>query len=176
MLASRPMLGSRRSPAGRLLATGAFALALSAPLAAPSPAQAAPNAELTCLAQTIYFEARGSSDKEKIAVGHVVLNRSRDPDFPSSICGVVHQKGNGGCQFSWACDGRSDQPTEKDAWEESLGVARQVLYGRVADPTRGALWFHHRKVRPDWKDDYKRTATIGESIFYARVRQTASTR
>jgi spore germination cell wall hydrolase CwlJ-like protein len=160
----------------RALAFGVAALALCGPLATPSPARAAPNAELTCLAQTIYFEARGSTEQEKIAVGHVVLNRSRDPDFPSSICGVVHQKGNGGCQFSWACDGRSDRPTEKDAWEESLNLARQVLYGKVGDPTHGALWFHDRKVRPDWKNDYKRTATIGSSIFYARPTQTASTR
>jgi spore germination cell wall hydrolase CwlJ-like protein len=158
--------------------TGALAagLIIAATLTAAMPARAASgDAELTCLAQTIYFEARGATDKEKVAVGHVVLNRSRDSEFPDSICGVVHQKAKaGGCAFSWACDGRSDRPRDKDAWAESLSIARQVLDDKVADPTRGALYFHSRKVKPDWKDDYKRTATIGDLMFYRPGKQTAA--
>ena len=47
--------------------------------------------ERRCLATAIYFEARGEPIRGQIAVGQVILNRVRSPQFPQTICGVVYQ-------------------------------------------------------------------------------------
>ena len=79
------------------------------------------NGERYCMAQNIYFEAANQSFAGKIAVGHVVINRVEDLQFPNDVCGVIYQaktkvnwKGNvvpirNQCQFSWYCDGLSDE-------------------------------------------------------------------
>jgi spore germination cell wall hydrolase CwlJ-like protein len=48
--------------------------------------------EVKCLAQNIYYEARNEPEEGKVAVGVVTLNRTQDPRFPKSVCGVVHQR------------------------------------------------------------------------------------
>ena len=44
-------------------------------------ALSAQDRHLTCLTQAIYYEARGQSRAGQIAVGQVVLNRTRDRRF-----------------------------------------------------------------------------------------------
>jgi spore germination cell wall hydrolase CwlJ-like protein len=86
---------------------------------------------ITCLAENIYFEARGESFKAKIAVANVTRNRVEDARWPSTYCGVVQQgpvreswktrsdkslaesdrvyyPKKHRCQFSWFCDGAKD--------------------------------------------------------------------
>lgn len=46
---------------------------------------------ITCLAIAIYFEARGEPDVGQVAVGNVILNRTRDPRFPNDVCSVITQ-------------------------------------------------------------------------------------
>ncbi|HET9070116.1 MAG TPA: cell wall hydrolase, partial [Amaricoccus sp.] len=92
------------SPGPTLLRT---LLLLAALLAAPllaAPAHAGAERELACLAEAVYFEARGTGAAGETAVAHVVVNRSKNSKFPDTLCGVVGQ----GCQFSYRCDGRSD--------------------------------------------------------------------
>ena len=71
-------------------------------------------AEKRCLAEAIYFEARGESEEGQAAVAQVVLNRVSSGLYPASICGVVYQnrQRRNACQFSFACDGRSLRVTE----------------------------------------------------------------
>jgi spore germination cell wall hydrolase CwlJ-like protein len=98
--------------------------------------------EIECLALTIYFEARGEPDIGKLAVGHVVMNRVTDPRFPGNVCEVVREGGQEvlhQCQFSWWCDGQSDEPNEATAWRESRSLARRVFRHYSGDPTSGAL-------------------------------------
>ncbi|MFN4088315.1 MAG: cell wall hydrolase [Alphaproteobacteria bacterium] len=152
----------------------ALALAGSLGLAAPAQAGAVYTAidfdgeGLECLALTIYWEARGRGLKEQDAVAHVVLNRVADPVFPDTICGVVRQGGKrrNRCQFSWYCNGRPDDPTEKPAWREAKSRARAVLAGKAGDPTDGATYFHHVRVRPHWRTAFEQTAQLGPHIFY----------
>lgn len=124
--------------------------------------------EIECLALTIYFEARGEPDEGKIAVGHVVMNRAQNPLFPSKICGVVRQGGikRYRCQFSWWCDGRSDQPQEWGAWERSKALARRVFWEGTKDPTQGALWYHADYAVPSWRNKLSLGPKIGRHIFY----------
>ena len=126
--------------------------------------------EIECLALTIYFEARGELDAGKVAVGHVVMNRVVSPRYPRQICAVVRQGGEWPkyrCQFSWWCDGRSDNPKDIAAWNDSMTVARNIFWGLAGDPTAGALHYHATYVAPYWSKLLGAGETIGAHIFYA---------
>jgi spore germination cell wall hydrolase CwlJ-like protein len=126
-------------------------------------------AELDCLALNIYHEARGEPVNGKLAVGHVVLNRVLDSRFPSSACAVIKQGGEApvnGCQFSWWCDGRNDQPLDRQAWAESQKFAGKIFDRTLKDPTDGALWYHADYVAPYWRKSLVEGPTIGRHIFY----------
>lgn len=124
-------------------------------------------AELNCLAKTIYFEARGESEKGQRAVAAVVLNRVKSRSFPNTICEVVHQGGTASrdCQFSWWCDRRSDQPKDLKAWQRATAIAREMMAG-APDPTNGALYYHHTDISPSWRMQLRRLATIGAHVYY----------
>ncbi|MEO9961273.1 MAG: cell wall hydrolase, partial [Nisaea sp.] len=74
-------------------------------VATPLPASAFAEDEQTCLANGIYFEARGEEEEGQAAVAQVILNRVRNPAYPDTICGVVYQNQSwkNRCQFSFAC-------------------------------------------------------------------------
>ncbi|MGH6970074.1 MAG: cell wall hydrolase, partial [Caulobacteraceae bacterium] len=57
----------------------------------------------TCLAMAVYYEAGSESAAGEAAVAQVVLNRVRNPLFPSTVCGVVFQGSTlaTGCQFTF---------------------------------------------------------------------------
>ena len=126
------------------------------------------SSSLDCMALNIYHEARGEPRDGQLAVAQVVMNRVKDPRFPNTVCGVVQEGGeNPGCQFSWWCDGRSDRPTDRAAWQESLDLAQAVLDGKFDDPTGGALWYHADHVQPAWRMAITKGPKIGRHIFYA---------
>lgn len=133
--------------------------------------------ELFCLAQNIYFEARGEPLLGKIAVGHVVLNRVADKRFPDHVCKVIRQGGHRRlhrCQFSWWCDGKSDAPRDVKAWYEAIFVAHLIRKGVTIDPTKGALWYHAVTVSPNWANHMRREAKIGQHIFYTKPKRRVS--
>ncbi|MDH3642814.1 MAG: cell wall hydrolase [Gammaproteobacteria bacterium] len=140
---------------------------IPAPVTAPTPAQApvpAPTAR-HCVAQAMYWEARGEGLRGMQAVGSVILNRVADHRFPGTPCGVVHQGGETPpCQFSWWCDGKSDYPTNRTQWATALTVAEQMLTRRPNDATGGALFFHSTAMRNPWQR--QQTARIGNHVFY----------
>jgi len=130
-------------------------------------------AELNCLAQNIYFEARGESLAGQMAVGLVTMNRVRSEGmWPNTVCGVVRQGNLNGahpslynCQFAWYCDGISEQITDEDAWERSVVVATRVMENRVRDFTDGATNFHTVSTRPDWSRRMTETIRIDNHVF-----------
>ena len=73
-------------------------------------------AQLFCMAQNIYFEARAEGESGKQAVAHVVQNRVRDPKFPKTPCGVIQ-------------DGR-----HVESWK-TRGVEGAVSYTHLTLPT-----------------------------------------
>ncbi|MBK0398793.1 cell wall hydrolase [Limibaculum sp. M0105] len=122
---------------------------------------------LTCLARTVYWEAKGEPLTGQSAVAHVVLNRVNADAYPSDVCGVVTQGGPARpCQFSFFCDGRDDTPVEADAYRTAHRVAWEALNGQSDDPTRGATSFHNLSVRPGWATANRRTTKIGHHVFY----------
>lgn len=122
--------------------------------------------EVTCLAQNIYYEAASEPYEGKLAVAQVTLNRVRSGHFPSSVCGVVKQKTNGVCQFSWFCE-PSYAIRDKYKWEESLLVARKALTTPVAHDLMkktNAMYYHADYVNPRWPK--QKITQIGRHIFY----------
>lgn len=128
-----------------------------------------------CLAQNIYFEARGSNFADKVSVADVVLNRVQDTRYPNTICEVVYQgrqDENGNmirhqCQFSWYCDGRSDVAGDEDLWQEALLISwNMVHHGRYRGLTEGATHYHATYVNPRWARDLQLVGRIGAHIYY----------
>ena len=120
-----------------------------------------PGAE-ACLAEAVYYETLGTSERAALAVAHVVLNRREHDEFPETICAVVTE----GCQFSYRCDGKPETLSDAEERERAFRAAGAVLEGRAADPTDGALFFHSDEVPPGWFGSRDRTVEIGGNIFY----------
>lgn len=173
-LGSAPVLDALPSAQTTLEPETAAPPIASNPSAEPAlVASEAVDQDLRCLALNIYHEARSEPVTGQVAVARVTLNRVESDAFPGSICEVVKQGGQkrNRCQFSWWCDGKSDQPTEPRAWRRSLEIGQSVLADRAPDPTRGALYYHADYVTPRWSHSFYRTAEIGRHLFY-RPRQS----
>ncbi len=127
-------------------------------------------AEENCLARAVYFEARSESELGQLAVARVILNRTRDEDYPKTICGVVYQ-GSGrrnSCQFSFACDGLPDDVKSAAAWGRSKKVAQMAIQGDHNVRAIGsATNYHADYVKPKWARNMKRLIKIGHHIFYS---------
>ncbi|TVS01565.1 MAG: cell wall hydrolase [Rhodobacteraceae bacterium] len=128
------------------------------------------NAQDACLATAIYHEARGEGIRGQFAVAEVVLNRVDSGQFPNTICGVVYQgvrEGRvGGCQFSFACDGRSEAMPNRSAARIARRIAQVMADGGHRGLTNGALYFHTTAVSPSWSLRFTQTAQIGAHLFY----------
>ena len=137
---------------------------------------------LMCLALNTYHEAKNQSMIGQIATAQVVMNRVKDSRFPNTVCEVVKQGPHRPswedpkkeypvrhkCQFSWYCDGKSDEP-RKDSkeWFKAKEYARIVLSGRIVlDVTEGATHYHATYVKPAWAKTKTRTTRIESHIFY----------
>jgi N-acetylmuramoyl-L-alanine amidase len=71
------------------------------------------------------------------------------------------------CQFSWYCDGRSDWPTNMDAWVEAQQIAyNMMVHNDARGITEGATHYHATYVSPAWARDFALVGRIGEHIFY----------
>jgi len=131
--------------------------------------------EAWCLAQNVYYEARSSNRADRIAVADVVLNRVIDTRYPNTICEVVHQgrKNPNGtmkrnmCQFSWYCDGKSDWPTDMDAWVDAQQIAYlMIVHNDGRGLTEGATHYHATYVKPAWAKQKQLVGRIGKHIYY----------
>lgn len=179
------LLGGERTALGQVAPTQMHALAdaVTAPRAPSATANydaawlaalpaATGDGEWQCLAQALYFESRGETIKGEFAVAEVILNRRDSPRYPATICGVVNQGGNGGCQFSYTCDGYADHIREPEAFALAGKIARLMIDGASRDLTMGATHFATRSARPVWASQFARTATIGAHVFYRQPPQT----
>jgi len=125
--------------------------------------------DLNCLAQAVYFEARGESYRGQVAVAQVVMNRLAHPLYPKTICNVVFQDAGhrDACQFSFACDGRPEVVDEPKPWAQAKEIAEKVADGELYLPEVGAATHYHATyVYPDWAPRLKRVTKIGMHIFY----------
>jgi spore germination cell wall hydrolase CwlJ-like protein len=129
---------------------------------------ASPAHDLTCLADAVYYEARGESADGQAAVAQVVLNRLHNPSFPKSICGVVFQGAHlHACQFSFACDGALHRRREPAAWVRARTIAGRALDGSVMSAVGNATHFHVVGIQTGWGPKLMQVARIGLHVFYS---------
>jgi|TARA_R110001592_G_scaffold104954_1_gene295194 spore germination cell wall hydrolase CwlJ-like protein len=146
--------------------------------------------ESVCMAMNIYHEARNQGLAGQLAVASVTLNRVADKRYPNTVCEVVKQgpireswktKGKDipegerqyypirhRCQFSWYCDGKSDDITQPKSYAKILDLSRMVVYNDITfvDITEGATHYHADYVSPAWAKTKTKTIEIEDHIFY----------
>jgi spore germination cell wall hydrolase CwlJ-like protein len=122
-----------------------------------------------CLANAVYFEARGEPVRGQMAVAQVVMNRVFSPFYPNDVCGVVYQNAHrhNACQFTFACDGIPDVVTEQDMWIRAKRIAKETLDGKLWLPEIGkSTHYHAYWVRPSWVGEMKKMFKLGVHTFY----------
>jgi Cell Wall Hydrolase len=123
-----------------------------------------------CLADAIYFEARGEPYRGQQAVAQVVMNRVFSGYYPNDVCGVVYQ--NAGrhlaCQFTFACEGKDlNQIDEPDMWEQAKQIAKDMLGGKIWLSEVGhATHYHAYWVHPSWVNEMTKLYRLGVHTFY----------
>jgi len=131
-------------------------------------------AALVCMTMAVYFEARGEPLVGQSAVAHVIMNRVEDERYPDSVCEVVKQGPTykwanfpirHKCQFSFYCDGKSDEPKNDASFRKAVFLARELVMGKP-DYSKGALFYHAVYVYPHWATKMKPTVKISKHIFY----------
>lgn len=123
-----------------------------------------------CLAEAIYFEARGESERGQQAVAQVVLNRVKSGRYPDNVCDVIYQNRHwrNRCQFSYACDGAPETVRDQRAWDVASRIADDAIAGRVfLDGIGDSTHYHATYVAPRWRRGLNRTERIGTHIFYS---------
>ena len=145
-----------------------------------------------CMALNIYYESRSDNVAGQYAVADVVLNRVQDSRYPNTVCDVIQQGPvkeswktkqypdlpdeeriynpiRNMCQFSWYCDGKSDDPKDETGWAQAQYVAGAIMYsGKYRGITEGATQYHATYGRPKWRYDrgMNHIGRIGSHIFY----------
>ncbi|RUX04264.1 cell wall hydrolase [Mesorhizobium sp. M8A.F.Ca.ET.059.01.1.1] len=135
----------------------------------PLPASVFSKPEQKCLANGIYFEARGETVRGQAAVAQVILNRVRNPAYPNSICGVVYQNDSwfNRCQFSFACDGRKKRIDNPVAYKTAQDIGMAVTAGKIFIPEVGSSTHYYANyVHPGWARTMQKMTKIGLHIFY----------
>ncbi len=115
----------------------------------------ADNNEIQCLANAIHYEARSEGHTGKVAVGNVVMNRTKSGRFPKGVCRVVSQRN----QFSW-------YPASNTRNEQTLKIARDIYQGNLQDRTSGSLFFHSTSIKKPRGWNARYIMTIGRHRFY----------
>jgi spore germination cell wall hydrolase CwlJ-like protein len=120
-----------------------------------------------CLAAAAWYEA-GDDARNERAVIQTVLNRTRHPAFPASVCGVVFQgtERQTGCQFTFTCDGALRRQPSAAAWDRARKLATDALDGAVDGDVGYATHYHADYVVPYWQDSLDKIAVVGLHIFY----------
>lgn len=119
------------------------------------------SADEDCLAGAIYFESRSEALVGQHAVAAVIINRASSGRFPTTLCGVVKQRG----QFSFVRGGVMPAiPKASRDWREAVAIAKIAMAEGWESAAPKALFFHAKRVSPSWR--LKRVGTVGNHVFY----------
>jgi spore germination cell wall hydrolase CwlJ-like protein len=169
-----------RPLAGR--ASAAATAAAATPASAPSPAADAEELDVVdahWMALTMWGEARGQGEEAMRAVGHVIANRRRTGAHGAYVTDTVSEA------FQFSCWNPGDpnrqamldvlslpkESKEHLLWLAARRMADEILSGRSADPTGGALFYHSEAVAPDWSRGLVPVRRIGTHLFFRSARR-----
>src|SRR6202021_1992413 len=123
-----------------------------------------------CLADAVYFEARGESLRGQMAVAQVIINRVFSGYYPNNVCGVVYQNAHRHlrCPFTFACEGKDlSKVDELDMWEQAKTISRDMIDGKIWLSEVGhATHYHAYWVHPSWVHEMKKMYRLGGHTFY----------
>jgi len=123
-----------------------------------------------CLADAVYFEARGEPLRGQEAVAQVVMNRVFSGYYPTNVCGVVYQNASHylACQFTFACEHKNlNRIDEPDMWAQAKRIAKDTLDGKIWLADIGhATHYHAYWVHPSWVHEMTRLDKLGVHTFY----------
>jgi hypothetical protein len=126
-------------------------------------------AEHRCLAEVMYFEARGEGPVGQAAIARVIFHRLASGGHGSTICAVVYEGAHQTfCQFTFACDGSLDRPRVPEPWRAAQVLAARLMAAEFpgGDQTDGATYYHTVAVHPTWAPRMERVTQIGNHVFY----------
>lgn len=131
------------------------------------------NIDCKLIAEAIYYEARGESDKGKIAVGQVILERKNSHSFPMTVKGVIYQKNfKGVCHFSYVCDIEkgiiNNVFAEKSVYNKSLEFAYGVINNKYPKYVKNAdHYYNPDKVKrtPTWAANMTKIVKLGNHLY-----------
>lgn len=114
--------------------------------------------DIQLLARAINGEARGENYEGQVAVGAVILNRVKHPDFPNTIAGVIYEPG----AFTAVSDGQINHPISEDS--TVYKAARDAMNGW--DPTNGCVYYFNPNTATNkWIWSKTIVKTIGKHHF-----------
>jgi N-acetylmuramoyl-L-alanine amidase len=106
---------------------------------------------MDCVADTIYYEARGEGEQGMRAIAHVIINRANEEGV--SPCIIVRRPN----QFA-----KKTKITDWKTWK----IAQRIASNPGWDFTKGATYFHNYSVKPRWSYKLKITYKFGGHVFY----------
>ncbi len=130
------------------------------------------------MALTMWGEARGQSEEGMRAVGHVIHNRWLAKRHGAYVTDTV----SAAWQFSCWNEGDPNRAAmlniealpehseEHRLWMAAKRIAAEILSGRSADPTGGALFYHTNAVQPAWSRGVAPVTQIGSHLFFRWAR------
>lgn len=124
---------------------------------------------LDCLAEAMFYEARGEGKMGMFVVGEVIRARVKDDVYEfknlNTYCEVIHQPSRDKqrpwlCAFSYYCDGlpevyNADKPSEVLAMQNAYEMAERIYYEPILTQlnfTGGALYYTQHKVSQGWME------------------------
>jgi spore germination cell wall hydrolase CwlJ-like protein len=123
---------------------------------------------IDCMAVAMLYEA-GDDTLGQRSVGQVIINRTRHPAFPKTICGVVFQgsERSTGCQFTFTCDGALVRHAWSDAaWLRARETATLALTGSVFKAVGYSTHYHTDWVVPYWQSSLDKVARVRTHLFF----------
>ncbi len=117
--------------------------------------------ELLWLSRIVSAESAGETNRGKVAVANVILNRVKSPDFPDTIYGVIFDS-KYGVQFTPTADGSIyNTPTT-----DSKIAAKRALLGE--NVSKSCLYFLNPRIATNFWIVNNRTfyQSIGNHDFY----------
>ena len=126
-----------------------------------------PLAEHTCLATTVYLEARSEPVLGQMAVAEVAMRRLQSRRWGDSVCAVVNAKG----QFAQSIVSKNYVIKNPKAWQRAWTVAGDALRNWALPPGQRKLvvpdadhFFAQNVASPAWRDEHL-VAVIGGHSF-----------
>jgi spore germination cell wall hydrolase CwlJ-like protein len=130
------------------------------------------------MALTMWGEARSGGEEAMRAVGHVIDNRRRARTHGTYVTETV----SAAWQFSAWNRGDPNRAAmlnihalreggeDQAMWLAAKRLADDILSGRSADPTGGALFYHTAAVSPSWSAGLAPDRVIGGHLFFRTAR------